>query len=1173
MFLKFSEEDILKFRSEKFPDLSSFIIKNAIFKTSGTDTIADVEIQVEDSLANPKIFKNLKSKNTLKLKIFEIVNEDMKLEVSSCTNSISLQEIISKYGALSNDLFPCVDFIGDKNDSTNHVIEDGNITLKYKTRFVFPEQETYFLSFGAIFFFNLEDYLKEVNISEKYITKELLCSSIKIADMFNTSGKNINPDVVQDLRALNKVFKSNEVLEKINEIINFDYKATKILSQPEKEQKSDQFFSSPYFSRSSNGNLNLLFFVDYKKIIEKNSNFKDLIKNTEFPSDVIEKCKISSIKIVRREVEYDNTRNKRVIIKKTPVESIISTSQELAGISKLFVKSNENDSGIIRELNFSNNFRTFEIVDKKVYKNKNSYYQYGVEISVQDGFYGFLDNIRKKLIDNLQIFKSYLNETNNFVKPISDKKNVSVGYYDPLNQAFTKKFAEEIFPSIYEKNILNSVSYLIGTMKIFGLVQSADQQKTIIKNNTKLSSSIIQKRIEQNPPIKNIVKNRKNLTFALKGSSNKKNVLPQETQEVKNTFKAVQVTVPNKNINIAQDEELLSSLIALLSPSSASDSTIQYFIKIYEKLINQINRVLQDSSNTVFDVNYWFEKEVVDASENPAIGYGFFDDPPDVGLNRINNLNFETKIEKDIIEYYKNSSLPQNKLEYKYYSVAPQFIFSKNKKLKLNDIKNIDKEEFIDLELDIKRYNSLGTTEKDFLFDTSADSLSIQKQANKLKTQQLANKFSFGINNLLQKTSDFKKILANGNQTGILLNNEVNPELLFLAMLKNSDKKPVFKPFKESVKLFRSTGVLLPQKTTIPQNLPFQIQSLFDKTDPFFSESGAKYLTDLNQNSKFLLLFNTIHVIEILQKNTNNVKDEIWVPLTASVYESLRPNSQTICRLKKFVDKNLHIDSFEEISLPIYDKYFILSKTFADSTVDFYLERYRSSLLFSMLKTKEKILFNTLPRTLKIFSPTTLSLNLSDLKKSEITSRAVVTKTAANAVTSVNNKTTIRPSSKTIFDVPTINKNYDSKVNKVGLSEVLKALNLETKETLKPSLPIIPKLGNKIAKPFEQKLEIPKSLELVGPESLSVSASDKKLGAVIQQIASSINPLENSKTNLEKINNLLIEKATLEGVKDSSSFKKEENNSLETINKFNVFQGNNIEKPLTLKDALLKNKK
>ncbi len=921
MFLKTTEEDILKIREEKYPLPSSFSVKNAILKTSGTDTLAEIYIELIDYLQKAKIFKNEISKNTLKFKVFEIVNQQMKDELINATDILKIQEVINKYGALQNDIFPCVDFIGDKKDASQHYIEDGNITLKYVTKFAFKEEDRKFLSIGLIFYFNLQDYLSEFGIAEKYVKKETLSSSLKIVDLLDSNGKNINMDCLQDLRTVNKIFKDNAILDSINSLINLQFKETKLLSQPQKFINNEQFFSNLYFSRDTLGNLNVLFSIDFNKIVENYSSFSKFIKNTHFPADLFDKCKISSLKIVKRQVvknSFDD-KNSKIFIKKTPVESVIASSQEK---DNFVIKEINQDTASIKEIKLFDDLKCLEVIDKTVYKSKNNFYQYGIELNVTDGFYNYLVNLRDNLSSGVKVFKEYLNETNNYVKPLnkSNQKNVTIGYYDPAVESFTRRFSEEIFPQLYEKRALVSITNFVNTLKVFDLLENKNQ-------------------LEIKPINRDIKFIKKNKLLA---------------------------NIKEKMVRKTQEEELVSSLISLISPTSATSNTILYFIKIYEKFISQIDLIIKHNKNNNFSLEYWFEKSLINTFDNPSYGYGYFDISKKEGMLRVTNLDLERKISLDINQYLKNNNLSAAREQYKYSSVAPSFINSKNKKINLFNIKNIENDDFIDLELDVKRYNSLDDGDKDFFIDDTLQKKPVETQKIRFKSERVANKHSFVTKNLFKNVNDDIKIKKFGAEVGEILNNDINPDILFLAMLKNTHKnKPVYNPIKKSIKNNLEGIFNIKKFASIPDEIPYHISSLMEKNDTFFSDMKIKYLTDIHENSKFLFLYNSIHQIEFLKINNNNVKQENWNLLTKKEYDAIPLNSRVLCKLKLYQNPAFFIDSFEEVSLPIYDQYFILEKNITKNLIDLNLSEYKKKFLFSALKLKNSIIFNTIAKNLK----------------------------------------------------------------------------------------------------------------------------------------------------------------------------------------------------------------
>jgi hypothetical protein len=96
-------------------------------------------------------------------------------------------------------------------------------------------------------------------------------------------------------------------------------------------------------------------------------------------------------------------------------------------------------------------------------------------------------------------------------------------------------------------------------------------------------------------------------------------------------------------------------------------------------------------------------------------------------------------------------------------------------------------------------------------------------------------------------------------------------------------------------------------------------------------KSDDNYLTTIDLNSIFNLMYNTIQKIEYLEYNKNatgllDLKNEKWSLLTEEKIRQIDGDNQLIlCRLSLYQDYLLKIVNFDQIALPIYNKYFILS--------------------------------------------------------------------------------------------------------------------------------------------------------------------------------------------------------------------------------------------------------
>jgi hypothetical protein len=104
-------------------------------------------------------------------------------------------------------------------------------------------------------------------------------------------------------------------------------------------------------------------------------------------------------------------------------------------------------------------------------------------------------------------------------------------------------------------------------------------------------------------------------------------------------------------------------------------------------------------------------------------------------------------------------------------------------------------------------------------------------------------------------------------------------------------------------------------------DMPIYVRQLINDKNPILKNSD-NYKNSIKTNSKFQFLFNTIHMIEILEYN-NKTKEENWSLLTKTKIESL-PNKQlNLCRLTNYKNTQLGIDGIDQIKLPIYNQYFL----------------------------------------------------------------------------------------------------------------------------------------------------------------------------------------------------------------------------------------------------------
>jgi len=378
----------------------------------------------------------------------------------------------------------------------------------------------------------------------------------------------------------------------------------------------------------------------------------------------------------------------------------------------------------------------------------------------------------------------------------------------------------------------------------------------------------------------------------------------------------------NKSID---EEKTILSLINLVNPSIATYSTINYFLQLHTKFINNINSLLKNNNNTFINVEHWFINEYVDCSEKINIGYKFLNLSSETGIGTIEGQKYKNKILNDLKRYSVENSLFEEQKNKLSAFIAVEEINSKNFTLNLsnldNDVNYYDSFNYAELELDIKNYLFDKELDKEVSLSSAANSLAPEVQTLKQKMNLLFNKLNIVNNNSNIFLDDSRNIRENNNSSAVQDNNLNDPTLLYLALAKNIElEKNTFKNTKLNI---NNINISDPKYKDLINELPYHLELIFKEKSKFFN-NDYKYLSNLTLNSKFLLLFNTLHKVQILTYENNNIKNELWKNLTTEVINSLNGNTY-LCRIQPCNAEEFNLKNFIDIKLPIYNKYFILT--------------------------------------------------------------------------------------------------------------------------------------------------------------------------------------------------------------------------------------------------------
>jgi len=233
---------------------------------------------------------------------------------------------------------------------------------------------------------------------------------------------------------------------------------------------SKEYISNIAPSRDEDGNYKTIFAVNYGKLLLVNTEFGKLFE-TEDSSlfrAISRTCRIKSLRCLRRRVDKPAAATDwRVFDEQVEFTKLIaySTEKKQAGtllanshvIDPLGIISTSSPDSELRELvgkikevdlhpaaGFANNgIRHFSLLDADIAKLTDGYYQYGVELEIEDGTRDYLQNLNKQLLEAKKLLEQHYN--------ICLSRVQGIGNYNSYSEAFTKRFIElsrQQYPSI-----------------------------------------------------------------------------------------------------------------------------------------------------------------------------------------------------------------------------------------------------------------------------------------------------------------------------------------------------------------------------------------------------------------------------------------------------------------------------------------------------------------------------------------------------------------------------------------------------------------------------------------------------------------------------------------------------------------------------------------------------
>ncbi len=320
---------------ETFPSVQ---LENVTLDSSATDVLIKV------SFSTPLSFKNIIKDNKIKLKLFLINSYGMEEDLAQLYTIKKINSVIEANNFIISD------------DNCDLFEESDKLLYKTKFRYNFIDKNTLkenkFLSIGAVFYIDKDEYIRNLNIDSDFVSDEDFCGNLVKYTIIDQNG------IIQD-----RYFDKNKIFDyrQIGKSVSVSSELRSALSQkfsfrvnPLEKLKSS-YFSNLYTSKH-NGYIRLFFNLNYDQLIYDNSLYKKFIRgsSSQLISGIVT---IQNKKLLRKQKQKKNNGFED---------------------AKAYTVLQEN----ISEESIYTNYKTFIATDFNV--SNNCYYQYGVEINFSD---------------------------------------------------------------------------------------------------------------------------------------------------------------------------------------------------------------------------------------------------------------------------------------------------------------------------------------------------------------------------------------------------------------------------------------------------------------------------------------------------------------------------------------------------------------------------------------------------------------------------------------------------------------------------------------------------------------------------------------------------------------------------------------------------------------------
>jgi hypothetical protein len=852
----------------------------------------------------------------------------------------------------------------DVNGAVNY---DYHHSLKFKLENAFPE----YLSYSFEIQVNRDKFKEDFNIDLGLAETPVV--NFPVID--KRKGDGVVDYRVQDFRQIKEIERSMldiSELDKtlISPMIKFDKFApnTSMLGRPA------NYFSDIHVTRDLDESARFFFSLDYKKLLVEKSLFGGFFDNIS-PSTFFKAFKICSFNVLRRRVKlekgvnafltenvffrpFSNSEEEKIIVSsKEGASGKIESVTGLRNLSlKVTKKSKDSFVGTIKEvdvdtLEVEKDVKFFTGTDFEVGKLTQGYYQYGVEIEIEDftknKFIEFRDILERSrgileeyltegsLLGRRRLFSDYETPHIRTGRELQRNETRTMGNYDLLTNKFTEKFIQE-------------------------------QLKKYIPERQALEVAL--DRINERGSFLNLA----------------------NAPWVSVPFNYIKIMKILSNITETDAERIRQFLITIIHPATGNPEGVSIAIKLVEQLTEKVGRVIgiyKEASNVSGPKNSWvggigfrkniklkkwFTNQVFDASLEKGVGLDYFsldvykNDKNLDGLKVISGRDYEERTNLEVAKYFKlenevlsapagNSSDTTKKT--KHSSLSPSVI-----RLRKNSVSTIDldvsvsKNEQVNMAEIISSAMKIKRGKIDFskeVYEESAKNivaeLGIVANIEEKSVKPLSEKES-SVTPTISSTSKNKPVTTKKTgEKNILDKVEVSKgfegikvpkqninftlhSIIASRKAEGSSKKN--KPSIFNLDIGHKDSEMNKSENALP-GLPNQIKSLvlesknsgvvkmpWQNLDPIKNVASPSS-TVFRYN---YLLLETVEVFSGYEEagDGKQIKIERWVPLTEEIYNK-NTGKMLLCRLKDYHNTRLGIVRDESISLPVYNEYFFIN--------------------------------------------------------------------------------------------------------------------------------------------------------------------------------------------------------------------------------------------------------